>query len=296
MDPETLYEKLILIRSFEERLLALFSEGKLFGTVHTCLGQESDAVGVVTHLAKEDILFSNHRGHGHYIIKTGDVDRLMAEIMGRQSGVCGGVGGSQHLCHREFNFYSNGIQGGIVPNAVGMALAEKVRGSGSIVAVFLGDGTMGEGAVYESFNLASLWSLPVLFVIENNQYAQSTPVALAQAGQLIDRPRAFGIETAELGMRDPEDVLAAGGQAVSFVRGQDRPFALLLNTYRLGPHSKGDDTRDLAEVSYHKSMDPLLCQKAKLGEDAARRIEQKCRQQIQQAIAAAEASPLAVRD
>ena len=143
MDAESLYKAMFLIRAEEEALLGLFSEGKLFGTIHTCIGQEADAVGVMSALTKDDIVFTNHRGHGQYITRTGDVEGLIAEIMGRSTGVCGGRGGSQHLCNPEWNFYSNGIQGGIVPNAAGMAMAQKIQGSPGLVTVFLGDGTMG---------------------------------------------------------------------------------------------------------------------------------------------------------
>ena len=127
VDLTALYAKAILIRSVEERLLALFAEGKLFGTVHTCIGQEWTGVAVAAALREGDLLFSNHRGHGHYLAWTDDVEGLIAEIMGKQTGMCGGRGGSQHMCTK--GFFSNGIQGGIVPVAAGLALAQKLRGS-----------------------------------------------------------------------------------------------------------------------------------------------------------------------
>src|SRR5262249_5406730 len=139
----------------EQRLLDLFAQGKLFGTVHTCIGQEWVGVAVAEALAEGDVVFTNHRGHGHYLARTDDVDGLVAEVMGKQSGVCGGRGGSQHLCGG--GVYSNGIQGGIVPVAAGMALAHKLRGTGRVAVVFIGDGTLGEGAVYETLNIASRW-------------------------------------------------------------------------------------------------------------------------------------------
>ncbi|HMJ24673.1 MAG TPA: thiamine pyrophosphate-dependent enzyme, partial [Pyrinomonadaceae bacterium] len=161
------FQQMLTVRIVEERLLRLFSEGLLHGTVHTCLGQEGCAVGVVSALnAERDVVFSNHRGHGHFLAYCDDVDGLIAELMGRRTGVCAGVGGSQHL-HQK-NFYSNGILGGIVPVATGMALAEKAKESDSIVIVFLGDGAFGEGVVYEAFNIAALWDLPILFVVELN--------------------------------------------------------------------------------------------------------------------------------
>jgi len=154
-----------LVRVVEERLLRLFSEGKLAGTTHTCIGQELSAVALADSLDRErDIIFSNHRCHGHYLAWTDDVEGLLAEVMGKESGVCGGIGGSQHLCGRHF--FSNGIQGGIVPVSAGLAFAHKLAGDGGIVAVCIGDGTLGEGAVYEAFNIAAKWRLPLLVMLE----------------------------------------------------------------------------------------------------------------------------------
>ncbi|MGA2796177.1 MAG: thiamine pyrophosphate-dependent enzyme, partial [Thermoguttaceae bacterium] len=147
---EKLYARTILIRAVEDCLLHLFSLGKLFGTVHTCIGQEWTGVAIAEHLQKADLIFSNHRCHGHFLARTDNVDGLIAEVMGKKMGVCGGRGGSQHLCWR--GFYSNGVQGGIVPVAAGLSLAQKMTGTGGITVVFIGDGTLGEGVVYETMN------------------------------------------------------------------------------------------------------------------------------------------------
>src|SRR5262245_15810428 len=144
---ERLYARGLLIRAVEQRLLALFSEGRLFGTVHTCIGQEWTGIAVAEALEDGDLVFSNHRCHGHFLARTDDVEGLAAEIMGRASGVCGGRGGSQHLCSE--GFFSNGIQGSIVPVAAGLALAQKLAGDRRITVAFIGDGTLGEGALYE---------------------------------------------------------------------------------------------------------------------------------------------------
>ena len=141
------------IRRTEQKLLALYAEGKLFGTVHTCIGQEFSAVAVGRAIAPHDIVFSNHRGHGHFLATGGDVASLIAEVMGKDTGVCRGRGGSQHL--QLGRYYSNGIQGGIVPVTAGLAMAQKLRGTGAIGVVFIGDGTLGEGALYETMNIAS---------------------------------------------------------------------------------------------------------------------------------------------
>ncbi len=247
---------MFLVRRFEESLLDLFSEGKLVGTTHTYIGQEANAVGVVSHLDRDlDVIVSNHRCHGHYLAFTGDLVGLLREVMGKEGGVCGGKGGSQHLCND--GFYSNGILGSTVPVATGMALAERERGSGAVVVAFVGDGTLGQGVVYESLNMASLWQLPILYVVENNFYAQSTPSHLNLAGRITARGEAFGIATAELDTTDVEEIERTAGGIVEGMRTHRRPFFLVLNTYRFSPHSKGDDNRDLAEIEKARQRDPL---------------------------------------
>jgi TPP-dependent pyruvate/acetoin dehydrogenase alpha subunit len=289
---ETLLARMLLIRSVEERLLSLFSEGKLFGTTHTCIGQEACAVGVVGALdLSRDIIFSTHRCHGHFLVYADDPDALIAEIMGRATGVSGGRGGSQHLCFR--NFFSNGVQGGIVPVATGVALAEKRKNRGAVTVCFLGDGTLGEGVTYESLNIASLWQLPVLFVVENNHYAQSTPVELELAGSIAARGAAFGIETDELDTTDVELIHDAAGRAIRLIRETGAPFFLVLNTYRFSPHSKSDDQRDPAEIEERRTRDPLLVAGERLPENQRRAIEARCEERLAETVEAADAAPAA---
>ena len=288
----TLYERMYVIRRFEETLLDLFSQGKLVGTTHTYIGQEANGVGVIDHLDPAvDVVFSNHRCHGHYLAFTDDAFGLLCEVMGRAPGVCGGKGGSQHLCNG--NFYSNGILGSTVPVATGIALAEKKKGTGAVSTVFMGDGTLGEGVTYESLNMASLWKLPVLFVVENNHYAQSTPVELELAGSMTARAEAFGVEAAELDTTDVEEVHAAAGRAVARIRETGEPYFLVLHTYRFSPHSKGDDNRDPAEIEERRKRDPLAVAGPRL--DAAEReaIEARSEQRITEVVAAAEDAPAA---
>jgi len=265
---EQRYELLAGIRLFEQSLLDLFSGGALSGTTHTCLGQETVAVGVLSAIDRSrDIVFSNHRGHGHFLAYCGEVERLYLEIMGKSGGVCGGRGGSQHLYFD--NFYSNGVQGGIVPVATGMALAEKQKGTGAVAVVFLGDGTLGEGVIYEAFNMASLWTLPIVFVIEHNGYAQSTPASMQIAGGVADRPRAFGINVVECQSTSAGEIVRHAATAIDAARAGAGPQAVVCYTYRLGPHSKGDDTRSADELKTAWLRDPLIAAKAEAGAAAA---------------------------
>ena len=205
-------------------------------------------------LIQGDVIFTNHRGHGHFLARTGDVNGLIAEVMGKQSGVCGGRGGSQHLCGG--GVFSNGIQGGIVPVAAGMALAQRLRETGGSRVVFIGDGTLGEGAVYETLNIASKWRLPLLVVLENNRYAQSTPQSQTLAGEIEARAAAFGIEAERADTWDPDGLLSAAARCVAAVRRGDGPRFLRVDTYRLMAHSKGDDDRESGRGPAFWNRDP----------------------------------------
>lgn len=289
--PAGRYRRMYLIRRFEETLLDMFSKGLLVGTTHTCIGQEADAVGVIEHLRPGlDQVVSNHRCHGHYIAFTGDVAGLAAEVMGRSGGTCSGRGGSQHLCRD--GFYTNGVQGSIVPLATGIALAERERGAGAVTTVFIGDGTLGQGAVYECLNMASLWNLPLLIVVENNRYAQTTPVELAVAGSVPDRARAFGVHAVHLETTDVEEVHAAAGELVDGVRA-GRPAALVIDTYRLRAHSKGDDVRDPSEVDARWATEPLVVAGARLDPAERAALEADADRELAAALAVAHASPVA---
>jgi TPP-dependent pyruvate/acetoin dehydrogenase alpha subunit len=213
--------------------------------------------------------------------------------MGRVDGVSGGKGGSQHLCAP--NFYTNGIQGSIVPLTTGMALAQKRAGEGGIATVFIGDGTLGQGAVYECLNIAALWDLPLLIVVEDNRYAQTTPREVAVAGSVPARAEAFGVASDILDTTDVRAVHAAAGRAVEAVRSGGRPFMLVLETYRLAAHSKGDDTRDPAEIEARRAHDPLALSGALIDPAERAAIEARCEEELAETIAAAEASPIAGR-
>jgi TPP-dependent pyruvate/acetoin dehydrogenase alpha subunit len=283
------YTTMLLIRRFEERLLDEFSTGKLVGTTHAYIGQEADAAGIFSLTDPDDVVFSNHRCHGHFLAYGGDPYQLAAELMGKATGLVGGRGGSQHIHWR--NFYSNGVQGGILPVAAGMAVAEKARQTGKIVLVFAGDGTLGEGSLYESLNIAALWKLPVLFVVENNRYAQTTPVKLAVAGTIPGRFAAFGIPSWERDTTDVLEVRSSAAEAIRHVRSGAGPGGLILHTYRFAAHSKGDDVRDPAEIAAAREKDPLSVHGARLSQAERARAESEVAAKITDAFARADTDP-----
>jgi TPP-dependent pyruvate/acetoin dehydrogenase alpha subunit len=284
---ERLYRRMRFIRRFEESVLELFERGLLNGTTHACIGQEADAVAVAEHLRDEDHVFSNHRCHGHFLARTGDAFGLLAEVMGKPEGVCGGIGGSQHLCAP--GFMSNGVQGGIVPNAAGIALAKQLDGGGGVSVVFIGDGTLGEGVTYEALNLASLWRLPFVVVLEDNGWAQSTPSSANLAGSMSGRFAAFGIPVFEIDSTDVEEIDAAAGRALGRARAREGPVAIVIHTYRLCHHSKNDDNRPVGEVAARWALDPIKIHGRRLGPSARvaidAQVESALRDVIERALA-----------
>jgi 2-oxoisovalerate dehydrogenase E1 component len=289
-DTQRILSRALLARFVEESLLTLFSEGKLFGTVHTCIGQELVGSVVADHLLPGDTLFSNHRCHGHFLARHGDVDGLVAELMGRAAGVSGGIGGSQHLC--KDGFYSNGIQGGIVPVAAGLALGHKLENRQHVSVVFIGDGTLGEGVVYETMNIAAKWQLPLLIVLEDNKYSQSTAQHETLAGSIQARAAAFGIETAHGDTWHWQALHATVENLLRAMRADSQPRFLHVETYRLKAHSKGDDTRARELVEPFEAIDPLNCFLAAATPDELEWIN-ALRAEVSAAIARAGQSPFA---
>lgn len=276
---ENFYFQLYRIRYFEQLILENFPRGIFYGTTHTYLGQEANAVAVIQSLTNEDIIFSNHRCHGHFLAYGGDVRALFAELMGKATGVCGGRGGSQHLYWN--NFYSNGVQGGIVPIATGMAFAEKQKRTKAIVIVFMGDGTFGQGVIYEALNMASLWNIPILYVVENNHIAQTTPVEMTLAGDIQTRFNAFNISCVELNTSDVLEIHPVAQELIANVRNTNKPHSLILNTYRFGPHSKGDDTRSSEEIKNIKlNHDPLTIHGIRLEKFVREHIEKIVQKEV----------------
>ena len=287
-----LYRTMFRIRRFEETVLEEFSRGVFAGTTQTSLGQEANAAGVISVLQPDDVIVTNHRCHGHFIAYGGDMRSLFAEMMGKATGLCGGRGGSQHIHWR--NLYSNGVQGGIVPIAAGMALAEKEKQSGALVTVFIGDGTFGEGALYEACNMASLWRVPLLIVVEHNHIAQTTPTALVMAGRIPERLQAFDIQVTELNTSDASEIQQVSLKCVTSIRKTSLPQALVLNTVRFGPHSKGDDTRSEAVIRELRSTrDPLKILAARLPLETLEQLHNEVEQEVTRAFEHALADPLA---
>lgn len=248
------------IRVFEEKLLELFGKGQIRGTVHTCLGQEILACSITEHMSPDDWAFGTHRGHGYFLSLTGDYEGLAREILGKEGGVSKGIGGSQHLHAPQL--LTNGIQGGLVPIAVGAA-ACLVDG---IAIAVVGDGTLGQGVLYESLNIAVLQGAPVLLVVEDNEMAQTTPQAQNVAGSISERFTAFG--WGYFGAHDDSlsVLLDRVNSAFTHVRETRSPAVLHVKTRRLGPHSKGDDNRPKTALEELQRTDYLNKQLASSSE------------------------------
>ena len=286
--PADLFRQLYRIRRFEETVLEAFPSGLFYGTTHTYLGQEANAVGVLSHLDADDIVFSNHRCHGHFIAYGGDLRALFAELMGKATGLGAGRGGSQHIHWK--NFYSNGVLGSTIPVGTGTALAEKFKGNNAICVTFIGDGALGEGVLYESLNMAALWGAPVLYVVENNRIAQTTPIELGLAGNIPGRFEAFGIPAVELDTSDISEILPVASELLDDIRAQQKPLALILHTHRFGPHSKGDDTRSEEEIqALRANRDPLTIHAARLQKEDVTAIEKEIDVEVSQAFETAQA-------
>lgn len=274
---EDFFFEMCLIRTFEKKLLELFEKNLINGTTHTYIGQEVNSTCIFKHLnLHKDIIWSNHRCHGHFISYCFLIVELMAEILGKTEGVCKGRGGSQHLHYK--NFYSNGLLGGSLPQAVGAAFA--IKNSKDISVIFIGDGTLGSGYLYESMNLSSIWNCPILFICENNFIAQTTPSSLTVSGKIDLRANSFGIKTFSTYDYDLKKINTISKKAIEYVRNKRLPAFLEIGSIRLGPHSKGDDTRSKKEILILENKDPYLKIKKKIKN--SKKIEELCFKVIEQ--------------
>src|SRR5438067_6127021 len=227
-----MYRRMALIRLFEEHANELYRSAKMPGLTHLYIGEEAIAVGVCTALRREDWITSTHRGHGHCLAKGAEVGRMFAELLGKEAGYCRGKGGSMHIAdHENGNLGANAIVAGSTGIATGAALSAKRRGTDEVSVCFIGEGALGQGILYEVMNMASLWTLPVIYVCENNLYNEYTHFHETTAGDVLARPRAFGIEAAEVDGQDVRSVYGVAGELVERARRGGGPAFLLCHTY-----------------------------------------------------------------
>jgi acetoin:2,6-dichlorophenolindophenol oxidoreductase subunit alpha len=250
-----------LIRAFEEKVSALYAAREIVGLLHLGIGQEAVAVGTCGLLRPDDRVFGGHRSHGHAIAKGADIDRLMAEIAGRATGYCAGKGGSMHIVAKDAGFVTaTGVVGGTIPLALGAAFAAKESRTGQVAVVFFGDGAGQAGAFHESLNIASLWKLPVIFVCENNGYAEFTPLsAHTKVERLAQHARTYAIPSATVDGNDLMAVREAAGKAIEKARQGKGPSFVECLTHRLRGHYEGDPAkyRELSQLTEWKKKDPI---------------------------------------
>jgi pyruvate dehydrogenase E1 component alpha subunit len=257
-----MYRNITKIRLFEERVAALFAEGKIPGFVHLYVGEEGVATGVCANLRDTDYITSTHRGHGHLISKGGDVKLMMAELFGKRTGYCKGKGGSMHIADVDLGILgANGIVGGGPPLAAGAALAAQYQGRDDVAVCFFGDGAANQGTTHEAMNLATCWKLPVIFVNENNLYGiSSCTINSMCVADIADRAAAYDMPGVVVDGNDVMAVYEAAAEAVKRSRKGEGPSLIECKTYRHRGHFEGDPCvyRNEAEVAEWKAKDPLI--------------------------------------
>jgi pyruvate dehydrogenase E1 component alpha subunit len=258
-----MYEQMFRIRAFEEQVNELYISAKMPGLAHLYIGEEAIAVGVCEALNREDYITSTHRGHGHCLAKGASVDKMFAELLGKEAGYCHGKGGSMHIADQDTgNLGANAIVGGSSAIATGAAFASKRLGNGRVAVCFFGEGALGQGLVYESMNMAQLWKLPVIYVCENNLYNEYTHHSESTAGSMKGRAEAFGIYAVEVDGQNVREVHEAARQLVERARRGEGPAFMLCNTYRYLGHHVGDIAREYyrpkeEELKWKTERDPL---------------------------------------
>ncbi|BAB04495.1 acetoin dehydrogenase (TPP-dependent) alpha chain [Halalkalibacterium halodurans C-125] len=296
-----LFKQMWLIRYFEEKVDEFFAKGMIHGTTHLAVGQEASAVGSIAVLEERDKLTSTHRGHGHCIAKGADVNRMMAELFGRETGYCKGKGGSMHIADVERgNLGANGIVGGGFSIATGAALTSKMKKEGYVVLCFFGDGASNEGSFHEAVNLASIWKLPVVFICENNQYGMSGSVKeMINIEHISDRAAGYGIPGMVVDGNDVFAVMNVVGRAVDRARRGEGPTIVEAKTYRWKGHSKSDAKkyRTREEEKEWREKDPIARLRATLvkegivTEEEADSIQEEAKQKIEDSVQFARNSP-----
>ncbi|MEI3614359.1 thiamine pyrophosphate-dependent dehydrogenase E1 component subunit alpha [Pseudogracilibacillus sp. SO30301A] len=284
---------MIRIRYFEKEVERNMKKGLFHGTTHLCIGQEATAVGVCAMLLEGDKITSTHRGHGHSIAMGADINKMMAEIFGKETGYCKGKGGSMHISDVEAgNLGSNGIVGGSIPIAVGSALTAQLEGKDEVTVCFFGDGATNEGSFHEALNLASIWKLPVVFVCENNEYGMSSPITkMTNINDLSIRAEAYGFPGVTIDGNNLLDVLEEAEKAVQRARNREGPTLIEAKTYRFSGHSKSDKQlyRSAEEVEEWRKKDPImrlerfLIQTGEIVEKDMFRIKQEIQKDVENA-------------
>jgi TPP-dependent pyruvate/acetoin dehydrogenase alpha subunit len=258
-----MYEQMYRIRAFEEQVNELYLSAKMPGLAHLYIGEEAIAVGVCEALTRSDYITSTHRGHGHCLAKGASVDKMFAELLGKDAGYCHGKGGSMHIADQDTgNLGANAIVGGSSAIATGAAFASKRLGNGRVTVCFFGEGALGQGLIYESMNMAQLWKLPVIYVCENNLYNEYTHHSESTAGSMKARAEAFGILTVEVNGQDIGEVYKTSGRLVQRARHGEGPAFMLCHTYRYLGHHVGDIAREYyrskeEEQLWKTERDPL---------------------------------------
>jgi TPP-dependent pyruvate/acetoin dehydrogenase alpha subunit len=249
--PLRLYRQMMKIRLFEEQVNDLYRSARMPGLAHLYIGEEGVAVGICEALRVDDFITSTHRGHGHCLAKGGSPELMFAELLGKRDGYCRGKGGSMHIADQQSgNLGANAIVGGSAGIATGAALSAKMRGTKQVAVCFFGEGALGQGLLYEVMNMASLWCLPVIYVCENNLYNEYTHYRETTAGEILDRPRAFGIPGEAVNGQDVEQVHLAACRLVQRSRDGLGPSFLQCDTYRFHGHYVGDVDR-----AYYRSKE-----------------------------------------
>jgi pyruvate dehydrogenase E1 component alpha subunit len=296
------YRRMRRIRVFEEKLAELVGSGRLAGFLHLYAGEEAVAVGVCEHLDDRDYVASTHRGHGHAIAKGVDVHGMMAELFGRATGTCKGKGGSMHIADLDKGMLgANGIVGAGIPLATGAALSAQVRKTGGVAVAFFGDGASNQGQFHEALNLAAVWKLPALFVVENNGYGEATPMEfVTPVRDIAVRATSYGIPGVIADGMDLFDVYAKAGAAIARARGGDGPTLLECKTYRYFGHYVGDPLtyRTAEEAEAWRAKDAIrrfeerTVREGVMEPGNLRRIDAEVAAEIDAAVAAAEQAPL----
>ena len=259
-----LYKVMLLIRRVEERLRDDFHAGKLPGGVHLYIGQEAVAAGVCAQLNDDDWIASTHRGHGHFLAKGGEARTMIAEIYAKETGICKGMGGSMHVADFSKGIMgANGIVAGGVAITVGAALAAQLEKKGQVAVVFFGDGAANQGVIMEAMNVSALWKLPLILVCEHNGYSEFSPSSTVTAGEISDRPKAFGIPSTSVDGNDVVAVWQVMQSALDRARKGDGPSFIQATTYRTHGHNEGEvhflksSYRDEQEIEQWNKRDPI---------------------------------------